>query len=210
MAKTEMHVQLAPPFTWRTLAGLFEEAWHREGRRRRGWLVALVILMAAGVIIVALTGAGGNRPTEGGANVALAHKPDSASAGGRDLPAATSLTFVTLGPDKPVPVGVTKTLKVQLVGHLTKPAERGGVPVYLTQAMFTTTGVTHAWANINRNRVGDRGVAFTNARGIAKFAITGTKASSVPTTFDAVLGDSARRSHGASGYLTLRFSALTH
>jgi hypothetical protein len=210
MAKQESHVQLPPRFTWRTLSGLFDEAWH-HGRRRQGrWLVGLLILIAAGVLIVAQTGGGGNRPTESGASVALTHKIDSASANRGALRATTSLTFVTPVADKPIPVGRAKTLKIRLVDHSAKPVERAGVPVYLTQLMYRATGVTHAWATINGRRVGRSAVAFTDHPGIATFAVTGTKASSIATTFDASLRDQARRVYGASGYLMLRFSAAPH
>jgi hypothetical protein len=210
MAKQESHVPLPPRFTWRTLAGLFDEAWHHGRRRQRRWLVGLVSLTAAGVLIVAHSGAGGNRPTEPGASVALTHKTASDNDAGRDPLAMTGLTFITPAADKPIPVGRAKTLKIRLVDRSTKPVERAGVPVYLTQLMYRTTGVTHAWATINGQRVGRSAIAFTDPRGVATFAVTGTKASSIPTTFDASLRDQARRVYGASGYLMVRFSAAPH
>jgi len=60
MARTETHDQPAPRFTWRSLAGLFDEAWQREQRRRRWWLLAIVLLVAAGVFTAVLNGGGGN------------------------------------------------------------------------------------------------------------------------------------------------------
>ena len=60
MARAETHDQPAPRFTWRSLAGLFEEAWQREQRRRRWWLLAIVLLVPAGVFTAVLTGGGGN------------------------------------------------------------------------------------------------------------------------------------------------------
>jgi hypothetical protein len=68
MARAETHDQSTARFTWRSLAGLFNEAWHREQRRRRGWLLALVVLIAAGVFIAVLRGGGGSgSDTTGGA-----------------------------------------------------------------------------------------------------------------------------------------------
>ena len=60
MARAETHHQPAPRFTWRSLAGLFDEAWEREQRRRRWWLLAVVLLVAAGALTAGLTGGGGN------------------------------------------------------------------------------------------------------------------------------------------------------
>jgi hypothetical protein len=45
-------------FSWRALAGLFEDAWGRERRRRR-WLLPLALLAAAAVFAVVLGGGGG-------------------------------------------------------------------------------------------------------------------------------------------------------
>lgn len=60
MARAGTHDQPAPRFTWRSLAGLFDEAWKREQRRRHWWLLAAILLVAAGVLTAALTGGGGN------------------------------------------------------------------------------------------------------------------------------------------------------
>lgn len=68
MARAETHDQPAPRFTWRSLAGLFEEAWQREQRRRRWWLLAVILLMAAGVLTAVLSRGGGSgspRPNVG-------------------------------------------------------------------------------------------------------------------------------------------------
>jgi hypothetical protein len=214
MAKTQAHSQPAPRFTWRSLAGLFEEAWHREQRRRRLSVIALAALIAAGVFTVALTGAGGNRPGGLGANVALSTKPNAGGASGGGLPAATRVIFVSQFADKPIPVGVTRTFKVQLLDHLNKPVQRAGIPVWLSQIIYSATGVHRGWTIINGHRVRAPGVALTNARGIATFAITGTRPSALPTAVEAhllhmpVLHETAR--YGASGYLLIRFSAPKH
>jgi hypothetical protein len=71
MAKAQTHHQPALRFTWRNLAGLFDEAWHREQRRRRLWLLALAVLIAAGAFIAVLTGGGGSGSAKPGPNVAL-------------------------------------------------------------------------------------------------------------------------------------------
>lgn len=60
MARAETHDQSNVRFTWRSLAGLFNEAWHREQRRRRRWLLGLIALIAAGALIAVLRGGGGN------------------------------------------------------------------------------------------------------------------------------------------------------
>jgi hypothetical protein len=82
MARTETHDQLPPRLTWRSLAGLFEEAWQREQRRRRWWLLAIVLLLAAGVFTAVLTGGGGNGPARPTNVTALhSHAPGSSAPG---------------------------------------------------------------------------------------------------------------------------------
>jgi len=54
-------------------------------------------------------------------------------------------------------------------------------------------------------------LAVTNARGIATFLITGTKASVLPTQFNAFLVDRAAGfQYGVTGDLEVRFSAQEH
>jgi hypothetical protein len=170
------------------------------------------MLIAAGALTVALTGGGGNRPDGPGANVALSTQPNAAS--GRALPAATHVVFVSQAVDKPIPVGVTRTFKVQLLGHLNKPVQRAGIPVWLSQIIYSATGPHYAWATINGKGARHRGVAFTNAHGVATFAITGTKASLLATALDAFLMHKAvphkTATYGASGNLLIRFSAPKH
>jgi hypothetical protein len=80
MATAETHDRPTPRFTWRSLAGLFEEAWYREQRRRRGWLLAIVLLVAAGLFTAVLIGGGGNGSTHPMAVAALrSHAPGSSS-----------------------------------------------------------------------------------------------------------------------------------
>jgi hypothetical protein len=210
MAQDQAYAQPAPRFTWRTLAGLFDEAWHRERRRRHRWVAALVILIAAGVLKAALGGGDGSaRP---GAVIAGTHRPGSVSVGNRYLPGLVRLTFVPQMLDSPIQVGVTKPFKVQLVDHLNESVVRAGVPVYLTQSSYMGKGPTHSSAIINGKPAGQRVVlAFTNARGIATFLITGTKASVLPTQFNAFLLDKAAGfQYGVTGALAVRFSAHGH
>lgn len=102
-ANAHVHDQVTPRFTWRDLAGLFGEAWHREQRRRQRWLIALAVLIAAGVFVVALTGGGGNGSANPGPNVAArSHDPvgskSSASSGATVL---TQTTYPNATPQNP-------------------------------------------------------------------------------------------------------------
>jgi len=81
MAEAETHDQPAPRFTWRSLAGLFEEAWQREQRRRRWWLLAIVLLVAAGVFTAVLTGGGRNGSPRPNIVALRPHAPGSSAPG---------------------------------------------------------------------------------------------------------------------------------
>jgi hypothetical protein len=47
-----------PMFSWRTLAGLFDDAWKRQRRRR--WFVGLALLLMAVALLIISSGGGGN------------------------------------------------------------------------------------------------------------------------------------------------------
>jgi hypothetical protein len=212
MVRAQTYHQPAPRISWRSLAGLFEEAWQRERLRRRGWLIALAALVAAGIFTIALTGGEGNGPAKPGPSIASTSKQDSVSASNGALPALVHLTFLPQALNTPITVGVTKAFKVQLVDHLDQPVDRSGVRVYLTRSTYMGKGRPRLSAIVNGKPVGQRIVlALTNARGIATFRITGTKASVLPTQFNAFLVDKAAGfQYGVTGTLAVWFRAPKH
>ena len=85
-----------------------------------------------------------------------------------------------------VPVGRRILLQVTVLDHFNSPVRRAGIPVYLTQARYTSTGVRRAFATIN-GHLRKTVLAMTNRQGTATFYIVGTKADIVPTTLSAHL-----------------------
>ena len=154
----------------------------------------------------------GAEPSIGGgfAVLGFTNKPASVSVSNRYLPALMHLTFNPQAFTRVIPVGVTKTIRVQLVGHLNETADKAGVPVYLTQSIYIGTGKVPPSVIVNGSTPGRKVVkALTNSLGVATFHITGTEPSTVgPTAFNAHLLDKAADfQFGVTGQLTVRFSA---
>jgi len=154
----------------------------------------------------------GAEPSVGGgfAVLGFTNKPASVSVSNRYLPELMHLTFNPQAFTKQIPVGVTKTIKVQLVGHLNETAYKAGVPVYLTQSIYVGTGKVRPSVIVNASTPGRKNVmALTNSHGVATFHITGTEESEVgPTAFNAHLVDKAADfQYGVTGALTVWFSA---
>ena len=153
----------------------------------------------------------GAEPSIGGGFtvVAFTNDPGTVSVSNRYLPELMHLTFSPQAFTSAVPVGKTVTIRVQLVGHLNKTADRSHVAVYLTQAIYTGLGKSRPSAIINGSRPGDRNVtAYTNSRGIATFHVTGTKPNVLgPTAFNAhLVNRAAGYQYGVTGALTVWFS----
>jgi hypothetical protein len=107
--------------------------------------------------------------------------------------------------DNSVPVGRRVLLKVTVLDHFNSPVRRAGIPVYLTQARYTSTGVRRSFATIN-GHLRKTVAAMTNRRGTATFYLVGTKADVVPTSLSAhLLNKQANYVYGGSGYLNIRF-----
>ncbi len=141
--------------------------------------------------------------------VAFTNSPGTVSVSNRYLPALMHLTFSPQAFTSAIPVGRTVSIKVQLVGHLNETADKPHVAVYLTQSIYTGLGKSRPSAIINGSKPGKRNVrAYTNARGIATFDVTGTKPNELgPTAFNAHLVDQAAGyQYGVTGALTVWFS----
>jgi hypothetical protein len=146
----------------------------------------------------------------GGFNiVGYVQKPRSFSVSEMYAPSLLGLTFNPPARNKPVPVGQTFTLSLDLVNHEGSPLQRAGVPVTLRQITWSPTGQVRSQARINGGRVGKYAVAQTNSHGVAKFNIVGVKPTGFNSvTFTAYLHDAnLRYVYTASGNFDLRFVA---
>ena len=107
--------------------------------------------------------------------------------------------------DNSVPIGRRVLLKVAVLDHFNSAVRRAGIPVYLSQARYTSTGVRRAFATIN-GHLRKTVIAKTDRQGVASFYIVGTKADIVPTSLSAhLLNKQANYFYGSSGYINIRF-----
>ena len=153
-----------------------------------------------------------NYPAEPGLSagfsvVAFTDSPASVSVSNRFLVNLWRLATLPQAFDGPVPVGKRILLRVQVLNHFNGAVRKAGVPVYMGQVMYRSTGVTRGSARIN-NHLPGKGqiVARTNKQGIATFYIMGTKPSIVPVTFSAhLINRDGNYVYGSSGYTNVRF-----
>jgi heme/copper-type cytochrome/quinol oxidase subunit 4 len=110
--------------------------------------------------------------------------------------------------DRPVPVGRRILLRVQVLNHFNAAIQQAGIPVYIGQQIYRSSGAGRGSAVINGHRPGTKGrvVAYTNRNGIATFYIVGTKPALVATSFSAHLRNTKQGYvYGSSGYTNVWF-----
>jgi len=140
--------------------------------------------------------------------VAFTGHPATVSTSGAYVPATA---HVGLSPDAvntPVPVGMTVTVRAQLLDNFDRPIVRAGIPVYLGQVIYDQRGLILSEAVVNGRPPGQTPVAaLTGAEGVAVFHIVGTQATPDPVSFEANLVNPTQfYPYGYSEILPIQFS----
>jgi hypothetical protein len=122
--------------------------------------------------------------------------PTAVSTSGPLQPNANHTLLTPFGFPTPIPVGVTKTVQVQVVNRLGVPVRQAGIEVQLGQAVYSPAGLFATENSINGQPDGQSPVgAPTNGQGVAVFTVRADQPGGDATTLQAWLGTA-----GATGY----------
>ena len=145
--------------------------------------------------------------TSGFQIVALTENPNAMNVSRTFSPTNWHTELVPQAINKPVVIGVPKTIKVQVVNSLNQPIYQSGVPVYMGQIIYAQSGIQFSQAVINGSNVGQTPVmAVTNSLGTATFSITGTQSTVDPVYFEAnLVNQDLHYPYGYSPILAIQF-----
>ncbi len=141
---------------------------------------------------------------------AFATGPATVSSSGRRPEVTTSLTLSPSVVPEAVAVGESLVVRVQARDRWGLELHEAGIPVALSQVVFSPEGVLPGTASIDGQPPGRSPVTSrTGPDGSAVFTVVGTAPLRDPLYLQAWIASDAADPHSFSGYLSLRFSPTT-
>jgi hypothetical protein len=147
-------------------------------------------------------------PISGGFQVvAFTSHPDSVSRSGTYRPTIWHVSLVPSALNSVVPIGTPVTIHAELLNALDAPVTVAGQPIYLGQIIYAQEGLRKSRAVINGSAPGQTPVvAYTNAKGVATFVVSGTQPGDDSVYFEANLVNLGQfYPYGYSDPLPIRF-----
>jgi uncharacterized membrane protein len=138
--------------------------------------------------------------------IAFSRHPDAMSTS-RIMPSSNDrLSLLPSTVNRPVPIGQTVNLDVQLRNQLGYPQAKAGVPVLMGQVVYGQDGILAGEAQINDHATGRTPVGtVTDTQGVAHFQIRGEAAQDAPVFFQAWIGSETQPPHAYSQQLSIQF-----
>jgi uncharacterized membrane protein len=103
----------------------------------------------------------------------------------------------------PQKIGRPVTVRVQVLNHYNSPVHKAGILVTMASVVYAGFGTRRGYASIDGRQPNHRSHEYTNADGVAKFTIVGTKPGTV--SFSAHLLKKGQYIYASSGYLNITF-----
>jgi hypothetical protein len=137
---------------------------------------------------------------------AFTSQPATVSASRLVPPTSERLVLTPYAVDRPVPVGRTVQLTIQLVGRLGNPTRRAGVPVALAQVVYGQHALIPGESSIDGLPEGTTPVRrVTGADGAVHFLVRGVQPQRDPVFYQAWIAPRSDVPHGYSNLLSVQF-----
>jgi uncharacterized membrane protein len=121
-------------------------------------------------------------------------------------PASEDTWLVPADINRPVRIGQKLQFEVQVTDQFGNPIRRAGIPIELSQIVYSEYGVAPGEAVINNSYEGETPVgAVTNKNGIAHFVVVGAQPQPDPVFFQAWIDDNGQPPHSYSNMVTVQF-----
>ena len=139
--------------------------------------------------------------------LAFTHTPEAVSVSNRFMLNLWRTATLPDAYNQPQPLNQKIPVRVEVLDHFNGNVKRAGIPVFLSQKVYTSLGAKKSTARINGGKAGVGAWAKTNANGVASFYIVGTTRNPLPITFSAHLKKTGSNPYvyGGSPFINIRF-----
>jgi uncharacterized membrane protein len=146
----------------------------------------------------------------GFAVMAFTDEPATVSASGLVPPTPWRLVLLPRAITRPVQVGTPVALELKLIDRLGRSVHRAGVRVALGQVVYNQEALLPGETTINGRPIGQTPVTeTTDARGRARFVVSGVQAQTDPVFFQAWIAPPGETPQGYSNLLSIQFAERT-